>query len=45
MAISLDYTLAQSIGRGSFGSVYYAINKQTGDEVAIKVLNKTALAK
>lgn len=32
-----DYNLKNYIGKGSFGKVYYAIEKKTNLEVAIKV--------
>ena len=38
-----NYVLGNSIGRGSFGSVYYCVHKQIGREYAVKVLNRTAL--
>ncbi|KAH0573609.1 Kinase, CAMKK [Spironucleus salmonicida] len=43
--MSMNYVLAQSIGRGSYGSVYYAIDRKTKQEVAIKVMNKAILKK
>lgn len=33
-----EYELIQKIGRGSFGQVYEAINKKTGEKVAIKTI-------
>ena len=33
-----DYQIQNYIAKGSFGKVYYAIEKKTGLEVAIKVL-------
>ncbi|CAL6040960.1 Kinase [Hexamita inflata] len=44
MSVS-NYILGNSIGRGSFGSVYYCIHKETNKEYAVKVLSKSALQK
>ncbi|KAI9009128.1 kinase-like domain-containing protein [Hyaloraphidium curvatum] len=33
------YTLQERIGKGSFGAVYKGLNKQTGEVVAIKVID------
>ena len=38
--ISLNYEYINDISSGSFGSVIKAINKNTGEEVAIKRINK-----
>ena len=40
-----NYILGNSIGRGSFGSVYYCIERYSHKEYAVKVLNKSALKK
>ncbi|TNJ30186.1 Kinase, CAMKK [Giardia muris] len=40
-----SYVFGQCIGRGSFGSVYYCIDKETGREYAVKVMSKRYLAK
>ena len=38
--ISLNYEYINDISSGSFGTVIKAINKNTGEEVAIKIINK-----
>jgi serine/threonine protein kinase len=39
------YALTKVLGRGNFASVFLARDKETGQEVAIKVLNKSRLIK
>lgn len=39
-----DYTLAEEVGRGAFGTVYRAVHPIIGKEVAIKVLDRTSNA-
>ncbi|XP_040153256.1 serine/threonine-protein kinase fused isoform X2 [Anopheles arabiensis] len=34
------YVLSDLIGEGSFGKVYKAVEKASGDTVAIKIINK-----
>ena len=38
-----DYALDKVIGEGSFAVVRRALNKHTGDEFAIKIIDKTTL--
>lgn len=40
-----EFELGNLLGRGSFGSVYAACSKITGQAVAIKILNKDAIQK
>lgn len=40
-----DYMIGDSIGQGSFGTVYYGIHKDTSRDVAIKLYDKTSLQK
>ena len=37
------YKLQKELGKGSFGNVQKAINKKTGEKVAIKVIVKSQL--
>lgn len=39
------YVLGDTIGEGTFGKVKYAENTETGEKVAIKVLNKREIEK
>ena len=36
------YVLSDLIGEGSFGKVYKAVEKASGDTVAIKIINKVS---
>jgi len=40
-----DYVLVKTIGRGTYGKVKLGIHAETGEQVAIKICNKTLLAK
>ena len=40
-----QYRILHEIGKGSYGSVYKAVNKDTGDPVAIKAISKMRLRK
>ena len=35
------YTLTKKLGDGTYGSVVKAVNRQTGEEVAVKKMKKT----
>ena len=37
VTICEKYKLGKKIGSGSFGDIYLGINKETGEEVAIKL--------
>ena len=43
--ISKNYNFLEKIGEGTYGNVYKAINKQTGQLRAIKVLKKSKINK
>ena len=38
-----DYTIKETIGKGTFSKVKLGINKITGEKVAIKILNKSKI--
>ena len=40
-----DYEMIREIGRGSFGTVKYAVRRSDGQEVAIKIVEKAFLKK
>ena len=40
-----DFIIKEKLGEGGFGSVHLGINKQTGEKVAIKVLEKSRLTR
>jgi len=40
---SAKYKLLEQVGNGSFGVVYKAVNKETGEVVAIKEVNHLTL--
>ena len=40
-----DFIIKEKLGEGAFGSVRLGINKQTGEKVAIKILDKSKLTK
>lgn len=40
-----EYSLNDRLGQGAFAEVYKGKNKNTGEEVAIKVIKRSALAK
>jgi serine/threonine protein kinase len=39
------YELYRTLGEGSFGKVKYAVNKETNEAVAIKILDKEKIQK
>ena len=41
--IICDFIIKETLGKGSFGVVKSAINTQTGEKVAIKILNETKI--
>ena len=41
--IICDFIIKQVIGEGTFATVRLAINKQTGEEVAIKIMEKSRI--
>ena len=41
--IICDFIIKETLGKGSFGVVKSAINAQTGEKVAIKILNETKI--
>ena len=43
--IICEFILKEKLGEGAFGSVRLGINKQTGEKVAIKILEKSKLSK
>ena len=43
--IICDFIIKEKLGEGAFGSVRLGINKQTGEKVAIKILEKSKLVK
>ena len=43
--IICEFILKEKLGEGAFGSVLLGINKQTGEKVAIKILEKSKLSK
>ena len=43
--IICEFIIKEKIGEGAFGSVRLGINKQTGEKVAIKILEKLKLKK
>ena len=43
--IICEFVIKNKIGEGAFGSVHLGINKQTGEKVAIKILDKSKLKK
>ena len=43
--IICDFIIKEKLGEGAFGSVRLGINKQTGEKVAIKILDKNKLTK
>ena len=43
--IICDFIIKEKLGEGAFGSVRLGINKQTGEKVAIKILDKSKLTK
>ena len=38
-----NYTIKNTIGEGTFGKVKLGIHKQTGEQVAVKVLEKSKI--
>uniref|UniRef100_A0A7S1M4R6 Casein kinase I n=1 Tax=Alexandrium catenella TaxID=2925 RepID=A0A7S1M4R6_ALECA len=38
--VGATYTVGRKLGRGSFGSIYLAVNSQSGEELAVKVEKK-----
>ena len=40
-----DFILKETLGKGTFGVVKLAVNGQTGEKVAIKIINETKLPK
>ena len=43
--IICDFIIQEKLGEGAFGSVHLGINKQTGEKVAIKILEKCRLTR
>ena len=43
--IICDFVIKETLGKGAFGVVKLAINTQTGEKVAIKIINETKIAK
>ena len=43
--IICDFTLKETLGKGTFGIVKLAINSQTGEKVAIKIINESKIKK
>ena len=43
--IICDFILKETLGKGTFGVVKLAINSQTGEKVAIKIINESKIAK
>ena len=43
--IICDFAIKETLGKGAFGVVKLAINSQTGEKVAIKIINETKIAK
>lgn len=39
------YDLYKTLGQGSFGKVKYAVNRETNEAVAIKILDKDKIQK
>ena len=39
------YEIGKTLGEGTFGKVKYAVNTETGERVAIKVLDKEKIQK
>ena len=43
--IICDFIIKEKLGEGAFGSVRLGVNKQTGEKVAIKILDKSKIMK
>ena len=43
--IICDFIIKETLGKGAFGLVKLAINSQTGEKVAIKIINESKIAK
>ena len=41
--VMCDFIIKQVIGEGTFATVRLAINKQTGEQVAIKIMEKSKI--